>query len=98
MAETSSWKEILERDLNHLAAARDELRVQMQLAKAEMREEWSKLEDKYQRATSELRRASDSTKEPAKEIGHAARTLLDEVKHGYTRVKEQLENRSQQSK
>jgi hypothetical protein len=98
MAEISNWKEILERDLNQLSAARDELRVQMQLAKAELKDEWSKLEDKYQRATSELRRVGDSTKEPAREISQAARMLLDEIKHGYTRVKEQIESSTHQSK
>jgi predicted nucleic acid-binding Zn-ribbon protein len=85
------WKEALDRDLAQLATARDELRVQLELAKAEIKDEWSKLEDKYQRVEGELRRIGDSTKAPAKDIGQAARTLLDEIKHGYDRVKRQLD-------
>lgn len=86
-----SWKEALDRDLAHLATARDELRVQLQLAKAEIKDEWSKLEDKYQRVEGEVRKLSDSAKTPAKEISQAARTLLDEIKHGYDRVKRELD-------
>ncbi len=90
-ADNRNWKEALERDLAQLATARDELRVQLTLAKAEIKDEWSKLEDKYQRVEGEMRRMSDSAKTPAKDLGQAARTLLDEIKHGYDRVKRELD-------
>jgi hypothetical protein len=83
-------KESMQRELELLGKARDELKVQMHLAKAEARDEWKRLETTWQRVEDEVKRARAQAKEPVKEIGDAARSLIDELKHGYARVKAQL--------
>jgi phage-related minor tail protein len=83
-------KDTLQRELELLGKARDELKVQMHLAKAEAREEWTRLEGTWQRVQDELKRVGEHAKEPAREMGGAARSLLDELKRGYARVKSQL--------
>jgi predicted nucleic acid-binding Zn-ribbon protein len=92
MTEAKDFKAALQRDLNRLAEARDELRVQLKLAKAEAVEEWNKLEAKWQRVEEEVKRAVSHTKEPAREIGTGARHLLEELKHSYERVRDQLKS------
>ena len=37
-----------------------------------------------------FKRTGEHTKEPVKELGVAARHLIDEIKRGYARVREQL--------
>ncbi len=83
-------REAFERDVATLAKLRDELRVHMNLAKADARDEWKVLEQSWPRVESELKRVGDHTKEPVKEIGQAARTLLDEIKQGYERIKREV--------
>lgn len=92
MIDTKKIKDALQRDLDALAKARDELKVQAQLAKAEARSELDRLENTWQRVQEEIRRVGNHSKEPVKEIGTAARTLLDELKHGYDRVKQELKS------
>ena len=56
MVDTNTLKATFQRELDHLIEARDELRVQLQLAKKEVAQEWSHLEslgDKLQDEASE---------------------------------------------
>jgi predicted nucleic acid-binding Zn-ribbon protein len=90
MPNTEEARNAMQRELDLLAKARDELRVRLHLAKADALDEWKKLEASWQRAQEELRRTSEHTKEPVKEMGAAVRHLMDELKAGYTRIREQL--------
>lgn len=92
MSNAKNLKEALERDLASLSRTRDELRVQLQLAKADARDDWKLLEQAWQRVENEIKRVGDHTKEPVKDIGEAARSLLGELKTGYERIKSQLKN------
>lgn len=83
-------KESLDRELELLQKARDELKVQLKLAKRDALDEWTKLESKFQRVESELKTAANNAKEPLKELSGTARGLLDELKRGYARVKDEL--------
>ncbi len=85
-------KASMERELELLSQARDELRLQVHLAKAEAREEWKRLESTWERVQGELKRVGAQAKEPAKDIGDAARSLLDELKRGYERVKTEIKD------
>ena len=90
MPDTNELRATLQRELDMLTKARDELRLRIHLAKADAREEWKKLETSWQHAQDELKRTTDHTKEPVKEMGTAVRHLLDELKGGYTRIRDQL--------
>jgi hypothetical protein len=90
MADTNQVRSALQREIENLAKARDELRVRMHLAKADALDEWKKLETSWQRVQEEIRRTGEHTKEPVKDMGAAAQRLIDELKRGYARFREQL--------
>jgi len=84
MVDTTEIKESLQREVEALARARDELKS---LVKNEAKDEWSRLENTFERLQLEIKRIGLDAKEPLKDIGSAARHLLDELKSGYSRVK-----------
>lgn len=92
MVDTKELKESLQRELDALAKARDELKVQLALAKSEARDEWSRLETTFERVQGDLKRIGSDAKEPLKDIGAATRNLLEELKRGYERVKSDLKS------
>lgn len=87
----TALKEALERDLKTLADVREELRLQLRLAKADARDEWHALERTWEQVQNEIRRAGSNAKEPLHDIGSAASTLIGELKRGYGRIKSQLD-------
>jgi predicted nucleic acid-binding Zn-ribbon protein len=90
MSDIKDLKAALQLDLDRLVEVRDQLRVQLQLAKSEVSDEWTRLEATWQRVEEELKRVGDHTKEPVKELGTAARHLIDELKQGYERIRASL--------
>jgi predicted nucleic acid-binding Zn-ribbon protein len=90
MGDTKDIKVTLQQEFERLAGLRDELRVKLSLAKAEVTQEWNKLEESWERVQTELKRVSEHTKEPAHKIGSGAQQLIDEIKHGYERIRAQL--------
>jgi hypothetical protein len=90
MTDTKDLKGLFQQELNRLAEIRDELRIQLNLAKADAQQEWDKLEVSWGRVQEELQRVATNTKEPVHNISASARQLLDELKLGYERVREQL--------
>lgn len=87
---TKDLKTFLQQELTRLAEVRDELKVQLQLAKADLHGEWNKLEVTWERVQEELQRVANHTKEPVHNMGAAAKQLIEELKQGYERVRTQL--------
>lgn len=85
-------KKSLEREREGLQKIRDELRLQMHLGKAEAKKEWSKLEGQWQQVEQELGRIGHHAQVPLEEIGRATRSLMDELKTGYKRMKNQFKD------
>ena len=85
-----SLREALTREFDQLATARDELRVQLRLARSEVRDEWDKLERTWERVETEFKHLGDHAKAPAKEISAAAQSLMKELKRSYERVKAEI--------
>jgi predicted nucleic acid-binding Zn-ribbon protein len=90
MGDTKDIKATWQQELERLAGLRDELKVQLNLAKSELEQEWTKLEGGWDRVQDELKRVGEHTKEPAQKLGSAAGELLDELKQGYERILSQL--------
>ena len=107
--DTQHLKATLQRELDSLVRTRDELRVQASLAKADQlagtileleaerrsvgRKEWDRLEAGLLRAQDEIKRLGEHSKDAAHVIATASRTLLEELKHGYERIKHDLHAR-----
>ena len=87
MVDTKEIKESLQREVEALTRARDELKLQLSLAKSEAKDEWARLETSFERLQGEIKRIGIDAREPLKDISSAARTLLDELKKGYAKVK-----------
>ena len=97
MTETKDVKAALQRELANLTKARDELKLQMTLAKNEVRDEWKKLETTWQGVEAEIKRVGEQTREPVKDIAEAAKSLVGELRGGIDRIKAQLKTSPEQS-
>ncbi len=77
----------LQRELDILRQARDEMRVQMDLAKKDARDQWEVIEKKWQHLEGQLKLAEDDAKESAGEVSQALDLLADEIKEAYKRLR-----------
>ena len=84
------WKERLDAEVETLQQARDELRVQIHLGAAEVREVWDKVEKSWGHLEGRLKRVGEATQESAEDVEKAAKTLLQEIKAGYKNVRGSL--------
>ena len=73
-------------NLTPLLQARDEIRVKIHLAEADLRDEWEKAEVKWGRLQGEVERLRDEVKQPGHEIAHGAAALLKDLSEAYTRI------------
>jgi hypothetical protein len=73
-----------------LKRVRDELRVQMHLGKAEVKERWETLEHKFNEAEAKVKIVASGAGEPLTEVSDTARLLLEEIREGYRRIRSVL--------
>ena len=80
--------------LEELKQKRDELRVQMNLASKEVKEEWEELEEKMEEFSGKAKQfASDAKlKETGSGLGDALGKLGHELKLGYERVRDAIKD------
>ncbi len=79
-----------EKIIAKLETERDELRVQMHLAKEEFQDEWEELERKWEKMQHKLAAARDETRESSTNIGTAAKLLAEEIRAAYQRIRKTL--------
>lgn len=84
---TPPEKTSLELELEALQALRDELKLKLHLAAADARDEYHRLEKKWERFNEELQRTASHTKEPLRTLGASAKTLLHELTQTYERIR-----------
>jgi len=77
----------LDKWLDTLRQQRDELHLQMHLAKADARDEWDKLEVKWTELQGKLGKAHGIAGETMDEARAATDMLVDEIKRGYERLR-----------
>jgi SMC interacting uncharacterized protein involved in chromosome segregation len=77
----------LERLVDELKEQRDELRVRLHLARADARDEFERLEKRWEHARGRLAVIGKEAGEASKDVGDAARLVLDEIKTGYQRIR-----------
>jgi len=73
-----------------LIKARDELRLQMALAKAEIRDDWDELEKQWQKFSQQLKRAGNEAADASDDISIALAALGKELQKGYQRIRKAL--------
>ena len=73
--------------LDSLAQVRDELKVQMHLAKSEAKDEWDNLEEKWQDLKGQSEKAASVAGDTAQDVGTALGLAAEELKKGYDRFK-----------
>lgn len=79
------------RELDALATIRDELKLKAHLARKEIQDEVNELEKKWALAEEELERAKTHTKNEAGRIGQDVKSLLLDLKQGYSAVRRRLD-------
>ena len=83
-------KDNLKKLVDELAQQRDELNVKLQLAKAEVRDEWDKLETKWEEVKGKMATLSEEAGKATESVTTAAGLLADEIKKGYERIRNAL--------
>ncbi|MDH5344570.1 MAG: hypothetical protein OEW59_02315 [Gammaproteobacteria bacterium] len=80
--------------LEELKQKRDELRLQMNLASKEIREEWDELEEKMEEFTGKAKKfaADAKLKETGSGLGVALGKLGHEIKLGYDRIRKAIKD------
>lgn len=76
--------------LESLRAERDELRVRLHLARAEVRDEWHALEQRWEHFESRARGAAEAAGASGREVGAALELLGEELRRGYARVRQAM--------
>lgn len=80
----------LEQEMESIRRIRDELRVQMHLARAEARDLFEELEHRWHELEARFEQVADEARRPMQEAGEAARSLLAELKDGYRKIRDSL--------
>lgn len=76
--------------VNELKEDRDELRLQIHLAKADARDEWEKAEKKWRTLKKKVETAAREGRAASKDVGAAAKLLVNELKEAYIRIRRKL--------
>lgn len=83
----TSKRDELHKLVDTLAQQRDELRVQMNLAKLEARDEWNDLEQKWEDVQNKLNQVRKVADETGGDVVAAAKLVADEIGRGYERMR-----------
>ena len=86
----SEKRERFEEMVSSLKKMRDELKVQIHLGKAEAKDEWEKLEAKWQELKAQGKTVAEAMDESAKDVASALELVGGELKAGYERIKKLL--------
>ncbi len=83
-------KEQMTHALEQLKQQRDELQVQLHLAKADAKDEWARLENEWEETKTKLEAAKEEAGKTAESVGTALGLAIDELKKGYERLRSRL--------
>ncbi|MET0387396.1 MAG: hypothetical protein ABW321_15615 [Polyangiales bacterium] len=84
-------KAALQRDVDALRQTSQELRVQAHLARADLKVECDRLELLLRRVQEDVARMGEHVKTPLHDMEAALRKLIDEIGHGFSRVRAALQ-------
>ena len=70
-----------------LKQVRDELKVQLHLAKADVKDDWDEVEGNLEKLEAKAKNIGDAAKEASGDVGEAAKLLAQEVKNGFDKIR-----------
>jgi hypothetical protein len=77
----------LQKLVEDLKTQRDDLRVRVHLAKAEVKDEWERLEHRWEHVRGRMEVIGHEAGKTAKDVGAALRLAAEELRSGYQRVR-----------
>ena len=83
-------KEQIEELVARLKQERDELHLQLHLAKEDLGDEWHKIEEALTRLESKAKHVGGATKEASRDVGAAVGLLAEEIKKGFGKIRSRL--------
>lgn len=83
-------KDELEKFREGLLQQRDELKLQINLAKMEAKDEWESTESKIDSFLAKLEAAGSEAKDASGDVLDSAKALGEEIKSAYERIRKQL--------
>lgn len=85
-----SNKTFLGDEIDKLRELRDELRVQAELGRAELRDRWHELEKGWHQLEGRLKLAREGAREDSQNVREAARLLAAELRDSYEHLRKRL--------
>ena len=79
-------KERVEELVKGIQQERDELMVQLKLAKMESSDEWKKIETQLEQLEDKAREVAGATADASKDVGAAIHLLGDEIKDAFKKI------------
>lgn len=76
--------------ISSLKQQRDELRLKMHLGSEEAKDQWEKLEEKFQQLTSDYEPLKHAVDESADDIWESLKLVAGEIKTGFNRIRKSL--------
>jgi len=73
--------------IESLKQQKDEVRLQIHLAGAEARDEWSELEKKLEELKGKTEALRKEAGEASEDVIEATKLVADEIKHGFERIR-----------
>ena len=86
----SETRESFDRLIENLKRERDELRVQLNLAKREIKDEWDALEEKWEALEPKLVAFGHEAKSASHQVGEAAELFAEEIADAYRKLRKTL--------
>ena len=86
----ANLRDVLKDEVDSFRELRDQLRVQSELGKAELRDRLQELERRWRKLESRLDGIRKDTKGDAEDVREAVRLLARELKEGYDHVRARL--------
>jgi hypothetical protein len=90
MIKSDEVKQKYQEVIDSVTTERDELKVKMHLARMEVQDEWTVVEEKWQKFKSKNAQLEHAVSDSAHEIGEAMSILGGELKESYKRFKKVL--------
>ncbi len=77
-------------EVEELRGLRDDLRLQIHLAKMEAQERWEKAEEDWDNLEAKLSQVASESREAMEDVGQAVKLLVGEIRDGYRHIRDLL--------